>query len=63
MSFTTAPGEYKVVSFDADSTATELSEGLSKIGQEGWALVSTYHLHHLNAIHYVFGRQSTPSNK
>ena len=56
---TTAAIEFKVVSFDADSTATELSEGLSKIGADGWALVSSYHLHHLNAIHYVFSRSAT----
>jgi hypothetical protein len=60
---TTVAVEYKVVSFDADSTVTELSEGLSKTGTDGWALVSTYHLHHLNTIHYVFSRSSSSAPK
>ena len=61
--FATAPVEYKVVSFDADSTASELSDGLSKLGRESWTVVSSYHLHHLNAIHYVLVRQLASSTK
>ena len=53
------PLEYKVVSFDADSTVTELSEGLTKLGSENWNLVNSYHLHHLNAVYYVLARPAT----
>jgi hypothetical protein len=55
----TTPVEYKVVSFDADSTAADLTSQLNKIGQEGWTLASTYHLHHLNTVFYVFARPTT----
>jgi hypothetical protein len=51
------PVEYNVVSFDADSTAAELTAQLNQLGQEGWTLASTYHLHHLNSVTYVFTRQ------
>ena len=54
----TTPVEYKVVSFDADSTPDDLTTELAKIGQEGWLLASTYHLHHLNTVTYVFTRQA-----
>jgi hypothetical protein len=52
------PVEYKVVSFDADSTAADLTSELNKIGQEGWTLASTFHLHHLNTVTYVFARST-----
>jgi hypothetical protein len=55
-SFPASQIEYKVVSFDADSTVTELSEGLSKLGMEGWIVVNSYHLHHLNAVFFVVTR-------
>ena len=53
-----SPVEYNVVSFDADNTASELTAALNKLGQEGWTLASTYHLHHLNSVTYVFTRQA-----
>jgi hypothetical protein len=51
------PIEYTVFSFDADTTAAELTSKLNKIGQEGWLLATAYHLHHLNSVSYVFTRQ------
>lgn len=53
---TLAQTEYKVVRLDADSTVDELSQALTRAGRDGWKLVSTYHLHHLNSVDYVFGR-------
>ena len=47
--------EYKVIRVDADSTTDELSKALSAAAQGGWKLVSSYHLHHLNSIDFVFG--------
>ena len=59
MSTTAAtPLDYKVVSFDADSTVADLTAELTKIGRDGWLLASTYHLHHLNTVTYVFTRQT-----
>ena len=49
--------EYKVIRVDADSTTDELSKALSAAAQDGWKLVSSYHLHHLNSIDFVFGRE------
>ncbi len=45
---------YKVVRLDADSTLDELSKALTEAGRDGWKLASTYHLHHLNSIDFVF---------
>jgi hypothetical protein len=47
--------EYKVLRVDADSTTDELSAKLNEASQGGWKLVSSYHLHHLNSIDFVFG--------
>ncbi len=52
----TAPIEYKVVSFEADTDAPELSQQLTTLGREGWNVSSTYHLHHLNAVFFVLMR-------
>jgi hypothetical protein len=49
--------EYKVVRLDADIDERILAEGLNLRGQEGWQLASTYHLHHLNAVFYIFSRE------
>ena len=46
--------EYKVLRVDADSTTDELSAALGTAAQGGWKLVSSYHLHHLNSIDFVF---------
>ncbi len=46
--------DYKVIRVDADSTTDELSKALSAAAQGGWKLVSSYHLHHLNSIDFVF---------
>ena len=54
--------EYKVVRFDADATDADLEKGLAPLGQVGWKLASTYHLHHLNAVIYVFSRGSDSSS-
>jgi hypothetical protein len=49
--------EYKVIRVDADSTTDDLSKLLNEAAHDGWKLVSTYHLHHLNSIDFVFGRE------
>ncbi len=53
-----ASTEYKVVSVDADSTTEDLSKALTNAGCDGWKLVNSYHLHHLNAVYFVFGRET-----
>ncbi len=50
--------EYNVVRFDADSTDDDLNKGLAPLGRDGWKLASAYHLHHLNAVVYVFIREA-----
>jgi hypothetical protein len=54
--------EHKVVGFDADSTTTELSDGLSTQGHDGWKVVSSYHLHHLNTVYFVLSREVSSNN-
>jgi hypothetical protein len=51
---TLANTTYKVVRIDADSTTDELSKALTEAGRDGWKLVNSYHLHHLNSIDFVF---------
>lgn len=53
--------EYNVVRFDADCTDEDLNKGLAPLGRDGWKLASTYHLHHLNAVVYVFYREAGSS--
>jgi hypothetical protein len=55
--------EYKVVRLDSDSTTDELSKALSDTGRDGWKLASTYHLHHLNSIDFVFCREIGSTTK
>ncbi len=50
--------EYNVVRFDADSTDSDLNQALGRIGADGWKLASSYHLHHLNTVVYVFLRET-----
>ena len=52
------PVEYNVVRFDADSTDTDLTQGLSQVGRDGWKLSGTVHLHHLNTIVCIFTREA-----
>lgn len=49
--------EYKVVRFDVDANEAYLSEGLSKLGAEGWKLINSYHIHHLGSNFFVFSRE------
>jgi hypothetical protein len=55
--------EHKVVSFNADSTVTEISDGLSTHGRDGWKVASTYHIHHLNNVYFVLSREIAPQTK
>lgn len=51
--------EYKVVHFDVDTEDSVLSDSLSKLGVAGWKLVSTYHIHHVNANFFIFSRETS----
>jgi hypothetical protein len=53
--------EYKVVHFDADMADNTLSEKLTQVGSEGWKFVDTYHLHHRNAVFFIFSRETGPA--
>ena len=55
--------EYNVVRFDADSTDTDLIQGLSQVGRDGWKLSSTVHLHHLNTIVCILVREPDATAK
>ena len=57
------PVEYNVVRFDADSTDTDLIQGLSQAGRDGWKLSNTVHLHHLNTIVCFLIRETDASPK
>ena len=48
--------EYKVTRVDADSTSDDLSKTLTDAARDGWKLVNTYHLHHLNSIDFILSR-------
>jgi hypothetical protein len=60
---TLAHSTYKVVRLDADSTTDDLSKALTAAGRDGWKLVNSYHLHHLNSIDFVFVFDSGASSK
>jgi hypothetical protein len=49
--------EIKVVRIDADATPAEVSKTLTLATSGGWKLVTSYHLHHLNSIDFVFSSE------